>query len=240
MSRVQQISKGLKLLRKPAFAAAALRHRIAATTEHLEAIRLCGAKTLIDIGANKGQFSLAYRSIRPDGRIIAFEPFQESADRFEGLFATDDSVTLHRCALADEEGEAEFHVTTRRDSSSLLTPGQGQSDAFDVQDEMVIRVPVKRLDKMVAIESLTGPILIKIDVQGAELKVLQGCDTLERADFLYVELSFVELYEKQPLFGEVTNYLFGRGFDVAGVFNQALTTEFGPTQVDVLFHRKTA
>jgi len=230
-----KLRKAARLLARPRFARAALAHRVAAAVEHLEAIDRSGARTLIDIGANKGQFSLAARARLAGLGIIAFEPLPEAADRFERLFGGDPGVALHRVALSEAEGEAEFHVTDRSDSSSLLKPGAAQDAAFGVRESATIRVPVRRLDHCLALADLPRPILIKIDVQGAELGVLKGCADLEAADFVYVELSFVELYEGQPLFGEVAAYLAGRGFALAGVFNQVTTARFGPTQADFLF-----
>jgi FkbM family methyltransferase len=240
MSRIRQVAKALQLMRRRRFALAMLRHRIGATTEHIEAIRLCKAATLLDIGANKGQFSLAYREFTPEGRILAFEPFPESAGKFRAVFADDARAELHQTALADKEGEATFYVTTRKDSSSLLEPGAAQEAAYGVRDEATTTVAVKRLDQVVDMGALARPVLLKIDVQGAELKVLEGCVDLESADFLYIELSFVELYKGQPLFDDVEAYLRRRGFTPAGFFNQSVTKEFGPTQVDVLFARSSA
>lgn len=230
--------KALRLLASPQFAGPALRHRVAAAIEHLDAIRHTAAATLIDIGANKGQFSLAFRALRPDAGIVAFEPLPDAADRFEQVFGKDGRVRLHRIAIADDDKEAEFHVTDRRDSSSLLKPGSGQSEAFGVSHQETIRVPVRRLGAVLDLADLPHPILVKIDVQGAELAVLKGCERLEEVDFIYVELSFVELYEGQPLFGEVVDYLGQRGFELAGIFNQAMTERFGPTQADFLFKRQ--
>lgn len=229
--------KALRLSMRPRFAGAMVRHRVAAAIEHLEAIRHCAAATLVDIGANKGQFSLAFRAIRHDASIVAFEPLDEAADIYMALFKGDARVTLHRVALAEAEAEAEFHVTDRRDSSSLLKPGQGQSDAFHVVEERTIKVQVKRLDACVALAQMARPIMVKIDVQGAELGVLRGSGALEAADFIYVELSYVELYEEQALFRDVFDYLTGRGFILAGVYNQVSTARFGPTQADFLFSR---
>lgn len=229
--------KGSQLLRRPAFARAALRHRVAAAVEHLYPLAFSRAATLVDIGANKGQFSLAFRATNSAGVIHAFEPLPEAADRYERLFGADPRVTLHRAALSDKEGTAPFHVTSRSDSSSLLAPGQGQSQAFGVRGDRVIEVPVRRLDQVLALPDLAKPLLIKIDVQGAELGVLDGCGTIGCADFIYLELSFVELYEGQPLFGEVASYMAQRGFKLAGVFNQVETARFGPTQADFLFSR---
>lgn len=238
MSRIRQVAKALQLLRRSRFASAMLRHRIGATTEHFDAIRLCKAATLLDIGANKGQFSLAYREFFPEGRIVAFEPFPESAGKFRALFAGDARAELHQTALADAEGESSFHVTTRKDSSSLLEPGTAQEAAYGVRNKATITVQVKRLDQIVDMGALARPVLLKIDVQGAELKVLDGCADLGEADFLYIELSFVELYKGQPLFDEVESYLRRRGFAPVGFFNQSVTEQFGPTQVDVLFARQ--
>jgi FkbM family methyltransferase len=231
------IRKGLSILARPYFLNALVRHRVAAASEHLGVIRLCAANTLIDAGANKGQFSLAFRRLRPRARIIAFEPLPEAADTFERVFVGDPLTELERVALASSEGSARFHVTDRTDSSSLLRPGKGQERAFGVRPARTIDVQVKRLDHCVDISPLDRPILLKVDVQGGELEVFEGCDSLMRADFIYVELSFVELYEGQPLFQEVCEYLLSRGFTVAGLFNQVVTPEFGPTQIDVLFKR---
>lgn len=229
--------KALRLLARPRFASAALRHRVYAAVEHLEAIRLSAAATLVDVGANKGQFSLAFRALRPDAEIIAFEPLPEEADLFTRLFAHDSRVQLHRVALSNEEAVADLHVTGRRDSSSLLTPGQGQEAAFGVREEGTIRVPVTRLDRRYMRGDSPKPVMLKIDVQGAELRVLEGCEDLGIFDFIYVELSFVELYSGQPLHEEVTAYLNARGFVLARLFNRTVTRAFGLTQADFLFER---
>jgi len=229
------IRKGLSIVARPNFLQALVRHRVAAASEHLDAIRHCAAKTLIDAGANKGQFSLAFRELRPGARIIAFEPLPEAADTFQRVFAGDRLTEVLPYALAGAEGSAQFHVADRTDSSSLLTPGEGQALAFGVREARVIDVALRCLDQCLDISTLAHPILLKVDVQGGELGVFEGCDALADIDFIYVELSFVELYEGQPLFQEVMDYLVGRGFAVVGMFNQVSTPEFGPTQVDVLF-----
>lgn len=234
---ITKARKLASLLARPRFAAALARHRVAAATEHLHPIRLTAAASLLDVGANKGQFSLAFRTLRRDARIEAFEPLGEAADAYAALFAGDPRVRLHRVAVGAEEGTATFHVADRADSSSLLRPGAGQREAFGVGAAREIAVPVLPLGALVDVAAFPGPILMKIDVQGGELAVLQGFANLEAVDFIYVELSFVELYEGQPLFDEVAAFLHARGFALAGVFNQVSTPAFGPTQADFLFSR---
>jgi len=231
------IRKGLSILARPYFLNAVVRHHVAAGAEHLPAIGFCTPNTLIDVGSNKGQFSLAFRKLRPQAQIIAFEPLPEAADIYERLFVRDQRTELVRVALASRAEPGQFHVADRTDSSSLLRPGNGQERAFGVHPASTIDVSVKRLDDCVDMTALHHPILLKVDVQGGELSVFEGCSSLTSVDFIYVELSFVELYEGQPLFQEVCDYLVTRGFSVAGLYNQVATAEFGPTQIDALFKR---
>jgi len=234
------IRKGLLLLSHSRFMRAMVGYRVAAGTEHLESIRLCAANSLVDVGANKGQFSLAFRALRPAAHIIAFEPLPEAADIYERLFARDRLTRLERVALSNSKGAAQFHVTDRADNSSLLKPGKGHERAAGVRCARTIEVPVERLDECVDVSRLAHPILLKVDVQGGELDVFEGCDALADFDYIYAELGFVALYEGQPLFQEVNEYLARRGFTIAGVFDQIVTAEYGPTQVDVLFRRGSA
>jgi len=229
--------KALQLLVRPSLAKAAFLHGVAGAVEHFEPIRHTAANTLIDVGANKGQFSLAFRYVLPEAQIIAFEPLPAAAAIAERLFREDGKFTLHRVAIADEKGAAEFFVTDREDSSSLLRPGEGQAEAFGVRTKASVKVNVERLDDRIAFADLPHPILMKIDVQGAELRVLKGCSSLELVDFVYTELSFVDLYEGQPTFTQVAGHLASRGFLLAGIFNQVTTQAFGPTQADFLFKR---
>lgn len=238
MSLFAKIEKAIKVGVHVPLGMVMLRHCVAATVEHLEAIRLMQAATLIDIGANKGQFSLAFRYTNEKANILAFEPLPDAASRYLSVFGEDEKVKLQQVALSDRKGEAEFFVTDRQDSSSLFRPGEGELEAFGVREQKAIQVPIERLDSMVDFSSLTHPVAMKIDVQGAELNVLKGCNCLDHVDFIYVELSFVSLYEGQPLFNDVASYLQEQGFVLAGVFNQVSTERFGPTQADFLFKRR--
>jgi len=231
------LSKLLALLRNRRSAVTLARHRVAAAVEHLEAIRFCAPRTLIDVGANKGQFSMAVRSLFPKAQIHAFEPLPEARERFQSVFKGDHKVALYDLAIGAKAGEAIFYVADRADSSSLLRPGTGQREAYGVQTQRRITVRVQPLKETLDFSNLVHPVLMKIDVQGGELEVLKSIENLSLVDFIYVEVSFVELYERQPLFREIFDHLAERGFRLRGAFNQSCTKAFGPTQADCLFER---
>ncbi|GEM_PF-6371042 len=171
---IRKIRKAVGLLKRPRFAQAMLIHRVAAATEHSSAIRVCEPNTLLDAGANKGQFSLAFRALRPGARIVAFEPLPGAADTFERMFSGDELTRVQRVALAGTKGSAEFHVADRADSSSLLKLGKDQERAFGVRCASIMKVPVKRLDASVDIQALPHPIFLKVDVLLEVGEILDG------------------------------------------------------------------
>ena len=95
-----KLGKLFALARRPRFVSALLRHGTAAAVEHLDVIAWSKARVLLDVGANKGQFSLAFRACKPEAQIIAFEPLDLAANTYGKVFAGDQRVTLHRVALA--------------------------------------------------------------------------------------------------------------------------------------------
>lgn len=237
MSNITKALKLVKLLINPFYRKVLFKSGVAATVEHSDLIKFCAPASLIDVGTNKGQFSIAVRGIFPSVVIHGFEPLPAAADQFEKIFGDDANVHLHRYAIGRDRRSVDFYVADRDDSSSLLKPGSGQETAFGVTLSNKIEVQLSPLDDLVSLKDLPGPILLKIDVQGAELEVLQGCKNLHLVKYIYVELSFVELYEGQALFEEVRNHLASHNFHLRGFFNQAFTSEFGPTQADFLFIR---
>src|SRR5216684_347108 len=119
----------IKLVRLLTFAAGrrGLRHGVAATVEHWPALGGLDVTTVVDIGANKGQFALFATAVFPAASIYSFEPLEEAAARFREVLG--EKVTLFETAIGPRETESAIYVSRREDSSSLL-PIAKQSDVF--------------------------------------------------------------------------------------------------------------
>lgn len=213
---------------------------VATSIEHtkvLAELRKNNIRTVIDIGANRGQFSLAARNAFPNARIISFEPLSEPAEIFRAIFKDDPLVTLHEMALGQEISETVIHVSNADDSSSLLPISDLQNELFHGTSEKEIRkVDVKPLDAVLSRSDMQSPVLLKMDVQGFEKEVLLGCESLLDAfSFLYIECSFVELYEGQSLAHEVIAFLHEHGFGLAGIYNMNYDQKGLAVQGDFLF-----
>jgi FkbM family methyltransferase len=211
---------------------------VAASTEHFEVLKSLGSiDNIIDIGANRGQFSLAARYIFPRAAIYAFEPLPKPCETYRDIFASDDDTTVYNTAIGIAQTTAVIHVSGRDDSSSLLPITDTQDQLFPGTGEVgTTTIQVDRLDSLLSQSQLVGRTLLKIDVQGYEAQVLRGSEGLLNDVFLiYIECSFVELYESQALANEVIDWLHQRGFILNGVFNVSYDKNHHAVQADFLF-----
>jgi FkbM family methyltransferase len=127
--------------------------------------------TFYDVGANLGFFALLGALMTgPEGRVIAFEPAPDNADavRHNASINALHNVEVVEKAVAERTGEARLQVVDDQSWSKLEAYGAHPGT------EQVITVPIVSLDDALADGELPPPDVIKIDVEGAELAVLEG------------------------------------------------------------------
>jgi len=235
---ITRLKKAGKILRSPSLVLAFLRFGVFAGVEHCPVLS-AKLKTIVDVGANKGQFALAARKCAPFANIFSFEPLNAPAKIFKALFASDSQVYLNEVAIGANVDRSVLHVSQREDSSSLLPIGPSQIEYYPgTQEKKVIVVNVAPLSSLLNAEDIQSPSMLKIDVQGFELEVLQGCDSLiDKFDYIYCECSFIELYKGQKMAFEIIEWLAKRNFQFAGVYNLCNTKDNLPIQADFYFRK---
>jgi FkbM family methyltransferase len=194
---------------------------------------------IVDIGANRGQFAIVARQVFPRAKILSFEPLAEPAQIFKRVFDHDPNVILYPYAIGREKTHSTIHITKDDDSSSLLPISKQQSDLFPGAVEKETRqVAVYPLSHLIDPDSIPFASLLKIDVQGYELEVLRGCeDILHKFSHLYIECSFVQLYEGQPLAHEIISWLEARNYILSSIHNLYYGKNGMAIQGDFLFSK---
>jgi FkbM family methyltransferase len=195
-------------------------------------------RTVLDIGANTGQFSRTVHALGPEAHVYAFEPQDDCFAAIQDGFAGSSNLYAIQTAVGDEDGEIAFYQNEFSQSSSVLELTETHREAFPwAKESREITVPIHRLDTLAVDLDLQPSILIKIDVQGYEDRVLRGGEnTIRKAHYVLIETSFEQLYEGEAAFDAVYDTMVGYGFRYAGNLDQVVSPKTGlPLYADALF-----
>jgi FkbM family methyltransferase len=179
--------------------------------------------TFVDVGAHVGHFSLmAATAVGPTGRVAAIEANPEMADRLqENIKASKAAVTVQAVACADFDKALDFFVAADANTGSSSICAANASLYGNSQKRY--RVQARRLDAILEGLGISRVDVLKIDVEGAELRVLRGAkETLTRCrPVVIIELDEHLLNTMGTGSAEVHNLLLFYGYSSDGIFDHA-------------------
>jgi len=189
-------------------------------------------KIVIDVGANVGQFAVAASRLFPGATVYPIEPDPRVAELLRKNVGKAIAKNVMITAVGDLAGTAEFHVNRDPQVSSLLKLGADRIESFPNSTVVEhITVPVNTLDTLFPGTALQGPILLKIDAQGFEDRVLRGASRLlKRVSWVLIEVSFSQLYEDEKDFNSINNLLKSYGFE----FDRPMNFHISPKTCDII------
>jgi FkbM family methyltransferase len=189
--------------------------------------------TVIDVGVAWGTPDL-YAGF-PGARHLLVEPLAEYEEALRGICERYRAEYV-LAGAGSEPGEMEIAVHRVPTLSSPL--GERAGDVAGASEQR--RVPVVRLDELVAERGLPGPYVIKADVEGAELQVLEGAaGILDQTELVLLETSLWSFWPDAPLIGDVVAWMRERGFAVYDLWGGHLRPLDGAlAQVDLAFARE--
>lgn len=193
--------------------------------------------TLLDVGAHKGYWSKAFKTVFPAARVFMVEPLEEMKP-FLDKFCKDYSDSKYVIAGAGpQKGEMEFTIWPGLSGSSFV-PERGHS-FYDTYSKR--KVPVVTVDDLIAAGDLAVPEVAKLDVQGFELEVLKGASSiLGKTDVFFLEVSFFKpLGPHMPIFFDVVKFMHDRGYvtyDILGFYRRR--KDHALAQCDMVFVRE--
>ena len=197
-------------------------------------------QTLFDIGANVGQFALQIHRVLPDAMLYCFEPLEDCYNELLKKMGHLPRFRAFNFALGDRSGQAQIYRNDYTPSSSLLPMEDLHKRAFPFTAHTTAqKIEIRRLDDISQQVDIVDDVLVKMDVQGTEDKVILGGEKLlSRASVLIVETTFEPLYNGQPLFDTIYALLRERGLVHMGTESIMRNPKDGRVlQCDSLFMR---
>ncbi len=184
-------------------------------------------RTVLDIGACRGGFATEVLIPRfPRAVIHSFEPSQDAFPHLkERADASGGRHFAYNFGLGERAETLVLHsAVDALPASSLLPSTKENTDAFpQVANTRELTVEIRVLDEIASTlaPAIQDDLLVKIDVQGFEDRVIRGGrNTIARARAVVVEVQSAPLYEGQPTFREIFMELDALGFVFTGVLDQ--------------------
>jgi FkbM family methyltransferase len=199
---------------------------------------------VLDVGGNTGQFAESLLDFGFTGKVVSFEPVSSAYAVLEKRSQKHDKWTIaERSAIGSEAGEVEIHISDNTVFSSILDI---KSSYVDKKPGSRVKssemVPIYRLDDVVGkyADMQSERILLKIDTQGFEKHVLDGCpELLKHVQGIKIEIPLYPIYEGVDFnFYEILDFLKERGFHPYSFNNEGVDHKIGRVNtIDGVFFR---
>lgn len=178
-------------------------------TTHQNMMDLAGIRevtTVVDIGANIGQFSMLVRDKFPKAAIYAIEPVKKAFQALKSNFKGDDKTILINKAISNFCGSAKIAFDEDNSASSHLI----SKDIHGSQNETVEEIETQTLDSFVKEYNIDVIDILKVDVETFEKHVLEGAKkALEETHYLFLEITVKD--NSNYTFSELVSLLYSKG-----------------------------
>lgn len=182
--------------------------------------------SIIDVGAYEGNWTRLARRVFPGVPVLMVEPQQSKSGYLDRVTADLPGARYVQALLAARGGEEKIFF--EMETGSSIFP----------ENSNVPRAPrplVSRVLDEVA-QELPSPIMLKIDVQGAELEVLKGGEaTMERCELIQLEVAVASYNAGAPTMLEVLQFMDARGFQPFDISGETRPDGMNLVQIDLLF-----
>jgi len=189
-------------------------------------------KSILDIGANVGQFYNEIKNIFPNSYYYLIEGSESCEVVLETL-----NVDYSICLLSDSEKEVDFYIRKNEPRCTGNSIYRENTSFYDDDQILIEKRQTKTLSNLLNNQIFD---LIKIDVQGSEIDIINGgLDIIKEAKGILMEVSLMEYNQNSPTKEFVYEYMDNLGFkpvELIGNINHPLTYEL--IQQDILFLNK--
>lgn len=174
----------------------------------------CGFKTIFDVGANVGDWTLMARRIFPEATIHAFEIVEQTYEALRRSTEGLPNIVLNDFGLSDREGTVELNFFPNSDALATLT------DYPHGHESVRINGRVRRGDTYVDDREIGHIDFIKLDVEGMESHVLKGLgETIEPGKVSVVQFEYGQMsIQTRFLLLDFYEFFVSRGYRLGKIY----------------------
>jgi FkbM family methyltransferase len=174
---------------------------------------------LVDIGAHDGGFTNAIDRYCQIKKAVLIEPLTEKAELLRKNFQPP-KYLIYEYVLSSKREAVDFEINDATETSSILKIKREMPELADVDigSKNISQLFSNTLDNVVHDAGIKIVDLLKLDVQGAELMVLQGAkNILMQTQMVWIEVSFKPLYENSCTFFDIYSLFLSSNFKFMGM-----------------------
>jgi FkbM family methyltransferase len=198
---------------------------------------------ILDVGANHGQTTEAFRKLLRGSEIHSFEPGRDAYRVLEQRAADWHDVRVNHVAVGAATGTLRFRENDQSHNSSFLPIGPEPWGTVGSEAGTIIadyEVPVITVDDYCSEAGIEHVHILKSDTQGYDLEVLKGADTMLKAGrvrLVYTEIIVANIYDGVPSFDEIYRFLLDRRMRMVALYNYFMREDGSAAWFDALFCR---
>ncbi len=202
---------------------------------------LCGQRVtgILDAGASNGRISKRFLRMFPEAQVFAFEPQPLYREALEQYAQKDPRFQPQFAALSDTVGTIDLHLTHSPGTTSLFIPDPRMKALYPEETVTtgVEKVDVVSIDEWAMRHGDPAIQLMKFDIQGGELKAMEGASRVLQTSTLlvYTEILFNPLYEGGAIYSQIDLCLRKFGFVLYNIFKPKSDKNQMLYQADAIF-----
>jgi FkbM family methyltransferase len=194
---------------------------------------------IFDVGAHEGQSASKYNFEFPNAPIYSFEPFRDAYNKI--IEKNIPNVIALNMGLSNEKGSQKFYINLGSQTNSLLELGQDAKEIWGgfsgLTADKEVLCEFNTIDNFMLEEKIDQIDFLKLDVQGAEYKVLQGArNALENKKIKLIQLEALigEQYVGQKTIAYYVQELADFDYKLKNISDIAVVND-NITQIDLIF-----
>ncbi|GAB4240206.1 MAG: FkbM family methyltransferase [Stanieria sp.] len=194
---------------------------------------------IFDVGANRGKYSLICQQLNPNSKIFCFEPHPQNFSYLKNQIKSP-NIVLFNQALSEQQGKLFLYDYKNNNGSTHATLSKGVIETIHRSESTTVEVEVSTVDQVIQNYNLEKIALLKIDVEGHELKVLAGAkEAIQQGKIEIIQFEFTHINTVSKVFMKDFVDFLGENYNFYRLLPTGLLPlgQYNPTTYEIFVYQ---